>query len=575
MMLIGKTLKFIVVGLFLWGTALGQADLSRRLNMARSLVRQRRVEEAVKVYEELYRDYPDNLRIHQNLSNTYLATKRYDELIQISQEALKDNPGNLIMLRYLGRAYLGKGERKKGMEVVEKMIALNPEGRGNYQIAASLLVSSKNFDEAIDLYLKGRRALGDEILFAGELAFAYQLKGDYESAASELLSLLKANPRQALWVERQIKAMLKKGDPAKIVRVLEKESLKDVPPQFHKILGDIYLSQGEYEAASKEYESSGGVDALVQLGKRAEEEGLYQVAVTTYQRALQTSKDPRVVSEASLRIGISLRRLGRFEEALESFELTASRYPQVRGEALYEIGEMWLEDLEEPKKAVPRFEELFKRPGEKLGAEAGLSLVDCWLKLGELGKAEGVCHKLSPLKPDMATFLLAEIQYYRGEFEEAVRLYREVVEQHKGSEVVNDALERILLVGESGGDELKDYAKAELLGAQGRFNEGLDLLRTVIRRDPSLAPRATFLIGNLLKEKGEPHQAIGAYEDLINNYPDSPLCPYAKLEIGEIYATRLKARDRGIEELESLLVEYPSSPLCDLVRDRIEELKGL
>lgn len=571
----GKTLKLGVVGLLLWGTAFGQADLSRRLNMARSLVRQRRLEEAVKVYEELHRDYPEDLRIHQNLSNTYLATKRFDELIQISQEGLKDNPGNLIILRYLGWAYLGKGEREKGLEVVEQMIALNPKGKGNYQMAASLLVSSKNFDEAIEVYLRGRRVFADEMLFAGELAFAYQSKGDYEGAVSELLSLLRANPRQALWVERQIKAMLKKGDPARIVGVLERESQTDVPPQLHKILGDIYLSQGEYEAASKEYESSGGVDALVQLGKRAEEEGLYQVAVTTYQRVLQTSKDPGVISEASLRIGISLRRLGRFEEALESFESVASRYPQLRGEALYEIGKMWSEDLGESEKAVHRFEELFETPGEKLGAEAGLSLVDCWLKLGELEKAEEVCHKLSALKPDRAAFLLAEIQYYRGEFEEAVRLYREVVEQHKGSEVVNDALERILVAGESRGDELKDYAKAELLGVQGRFDEGLDLLRTVIRRDPSLAPRATFLMGNLLKEKGEPHQAIGAYQDLLNNYPPSPLCPYAKLAIGEVYATRLKARERGIEELESLLVEYPDFPLCDLVRDKIEELKGL
>jgi TolA-binding protein len=153
----------------------------------------------------------------------------------------------------------------------------------------------------------------------------------------------------------------------------------------------------------------------------------------------------------------------------------------------------------------------------------------------------------------------------------------EVVEGHKESEAVNDALERVLLIGENQGEELKEYAKAELLGIEGKYDAGIGLLRKIIGRSSSspLAPRATFLMGDLLKGKGEVHQAIGAYQDIISNYPESPLCPYAKLQVGEIYASELRDKKKGIRELEGLLMEYPNSVLCELVRERIEELKGL
>lgn len=566
-----------LLGMVFWGTALGQEDFSRKLNQARLLERQGRAEEAIDIYEELYRNYPQDLRVLHRLANAYSATERYDELIRIAQEALRFNPGNALMFRYLGQAYLKKGDKRRGVEVAERIIELDPKKKSNYHIAAFLLSSANLLDEAATVYLRGRKVLGDEGLFVRELAAIYQRNGNYQKATSELLSLLEANPRQALWVEREMKSMLRKGGSQDVVGVLERETEKEAPPQVHRILGDIYLSQGRYEDASREYERSGGTDALLQLGRMAEEEGLFDTALTTYRRVLDNSRDQRVKAEASLRIGASLRRLGRFEEALKALESAASTYPPIWGEAVYGMGHIYLEDLKEPRKAAAKFEEVLEKQVEKKSVDAGLSLVDCYLSMGDLRSAEETCQRLSSLSPHSATFLLAEVNYYEGDFDAALKLYGEVVEKYKEREVVNDALERILLIGESEREGLEDFAKAELSGIERRYDEGIDLLRKLIGKNayPSLAPRATFLMGDLFKEKEEAHQAIGAYQDVIDNFPESSLCPYARLEIGEIYATELGDREKGIEQLEALLMEYPSSILCELVRERIEELRGL
>ncbi len=567
----------VFLGVMLCGATPGQEDVSRKLHGGRSLEKQGRLEEAVKLYEELYRSYPRDQRVLRSLSNAYLAAQSYDKLIEVCQVSLKSDPENPTTLRYLGQAYFGKGEKRKGIEIAGRIVELDPKDRRSYYSAASLLISANLVDEAVDLYLRGRKDLGDESLFTRELAFAHQRKGDYGNATTELLSLLRANPRQAVWVEREIRSMLKRGGSSEIIGVLKKQTEKEAPPQFHTILGDIYLSQGKYEAAAGQYEKSGGVDALLELGRMAEGEKLFNTALTTYRRVLEASQDEKVKAEASLRIGASLRSLGRFEDALKAFDWAASQYPSVGGEAVYQAGRVWLDDLKEPKKAAPEFEEVLGRRGEARAADAALSLVKCYLSVGDLGRAERTCERLSTLRPDQATFLLAETQYYKGEFDRALELYGEVVEKHKEQEVTNDALERILLVGESEREDLRDFAQAEFLGLQGKHDEGVDLLRKLIGRRPSssLAPGATFLIGDLLRGKGEAHQAIGAYRDVMENYPESPLCPYAKMEIGEIYLTELKNREKGIEELEALLIEYPNSVLSDLVRERIDELRGL
>lgn len=49
------------------------------------------------------------------------------------------------------------------------------------------------------------------------------------------------------------------------------------------------------------------------------------------------------------------------------------------------------------------------------------------------------------------------------------------------------------------------------------------------------APQAMNVLGNYLAARGRMKEAIEAYQNLVDNYPNSPLAPTAQLQIATLY----------------------------------------
>jgi N-acetylmuramoyl-L-alanine amidase len=113
------------------------------------------------------------------------------------------------------------------------------------------------------------------------------------------------------------------------------------------------------------------------------------------------------------------------------------------------------------------------------------------------------------------------------------------------------------------------------------YERVLDAYRAVYHNDPA-SPKAdasVAAVADLLAEEGRLfddekalHDAIGQYEFLRREYPQSRLCPNALLTQAAIYEGDLGDRAQAKSKYQAFLKEYPHSPLAEEARSGLKTI---
>ena len=115
---------------------------------------------------------------------------------------------------------------------------------------------------------------------------------------------------------------------------------------------------------------------------------------------------------------------------------------------------------------------------------------------------------------------MGQVAVYSEDFEAALEYFNELADTFSQGIYVNDALHWILFLEEHQSDQeaLRRYAQARLLLAQRDPHQALTRYRGVLNEHgrSSLASEAVLEIAQILGQLGEYHQAIAAYQELID-----------------------------------------------------------
>jgi len=549
--------------------------------------RQGRYEEARSYYEGLKEKHQNDPNLFEPLRKVYLKLGLFKELENLAKSYLSQQPTQAKFRAALGEAYLKQGKTKEAKREWESLLSDSPL-EDSYQLVASLYEVNGMAEEAVGVYLQGRKRFKDETVFSLELANLYENDLDYEKAINEYLRYLQRYPKQVTWTEQQIRRICKSEGLELGIKAL-KAAITRAPKRgdLHKICGDLYLQNKDYESALKEYEKIEefkGETFLLEFGKTCEEESLFEVALRAYEMLGKTASKNLSLA---LRIGYCQKKMGLYKEALETYKKIFTRYPEAKEaqEARYQTGEVYFEQnkLEE---AIFHYENLVKLyPQSSYYFEAGQRIAECYWLRGEIAKAKEKLKKLgkekiSPAIQERILFKLAEITFMDGDFREALELYQNLIREFPEGLYLNDSLERIVFLEENlpyGEEPLKKYVQTLFLIEAHKLEEALLKLRMNITNFPShpIVDDCWLQIGFLLTKEGKFYQGIEAYRNLIKENPESELCPEAQRRIGEIYAEELKDPKKASEEFELIILQYPHSLLVEGVRRRIGELKGL
>jgi len=590
---------FIIIPvLFLPILAFSQQRYQKIIKAAQRYERLGRYEDAARIYKDLYRENPDNPIFFNGLKRTYLQLKRYNELIALIEKGLKRSPRNLQLRIGLGDVYCRAGEREKALQVWEDVIEDFSSMASVYRSVAMSLIQNRLFEEAIGVYKKGRKRLGSKTLFALDLANLYVAMLNYKEATEEYLNFLGERPNQLSFVENRLLSLANDQETFEvIIRVLKEKINRDKDNVlFRKLLAGLYLRAGEYEKAFQEYQeierALRGKQAfsgqeVFRFAETALKEGAYEYAERAYQDLLQGYSEFPHKIRANFGLAQSYQGRGLFDKAISCYEKIIRTYPESpwAAEAYLRIGDIKFKYS--LKGAIEAYSTILtKYPKSPQRFQAMFRLGDCLIAQGDMtGAKEKIQQAMQEGKlqngiVEQALFKLAELDFMEGNFDEALKKFNGVVGSSGGDfqgDYVNDALEYILLIEENQKqpEVLLLYAQALNLIKMRKYPEAIEKLKNLVDSYPQapLNDRVFLQIGELNRLQGKFKEAIRAYQMLIDRFPQSTFCDLAQKRIGEVYERDLKDIPKAQQAYELVLTKYPDSLLADSIRKKIRRLE--
>jgi len=593
------------------------------------LLRLRRVNDrdaAIDLGEQLLREFPESRRVEDALLDLYRIDRRDEKLMALLNRRIERDPGALDEARELATYLLARRRVSQALEVIQTVIASNPQDEARYRMGAVLMRSHGQTELAVELYRQGRKSIGRPSLFANELAQLAESRGDYATAIGEYL-LLVTEPEQRARARRKIIRLLElAGEPEKILDSIEK--LRRQQPKsaaVHDIASLAFLQTRRFEAAfesvrqADRYAGDQG-EHLLEFGRLALQYNANEpvdlerarVGVQALQLLPERHPESNLLPETSRLLAEGLVTVARrapdaatrkalLLEAVESLDHSAreTRFANVRRDALALKGLILFEDLEEPALAYDTFQALQKhqRSVGESDEMVRVQMALCLTAMDRLAEARTLLEEVADLgdttsalpphhpklrrqpTPELigqsrARYHLAELDLVEGRYDAAQDGFAALAEEAPEDRLANDCLDLALTLNEASmelGDALQIFAKYHRAQLRQQPQQAQKELEALVESHPesSLHPLALFELARLYDQADSTATALQSYEALVTRHPEHRLAPRALEAMGDLQLQKLGLPDQAAAMYERILLEYPDDLFQDDVRQKL------
>ncbi len=148
------TISWGICALLLCAATLGAqvGPSSEALSRARELVIAGKPEQAVPIYQELVRKFPDNPGLRVDLCVAQYKARRYRDSAKSAKEALRLRPGLPIANLFLGASYLQLGEFDSAIPPLQKALEARPTDRNAGLALAEALSEARRYEQAAEQF---------------------------------------------------------------------------------------------------------------------------------------------------------------------------------------------------------------------------------------------------------------------------------------------------------------------------------------------------------------------------------------------------------------------------------------
>ena len=592
-----------------------------KFRLAQSYERAGNYETATPLYEELLKKDSLNVVVLEALQRNYLQLKRYDDAINLLQRRLTRNPRDLSLLTQLGTLYIRKSDEPSAVRAWDKAIATDPARETTYRVVAGAMIESRLFDRAVTVYKNGRTACKNPAMFTGDVAYLYSIMLNYSEATREYLSMIHDNGSQLNYVQLQLSRYTgrKEGLDAAIVTVENAVRSENNILPYRQLLAWLYMEGNNFDKAFDMYKTidrmmNAGGNELYNFAERSLREKAYTAASKAFLEV--QNKYPKFGLMAQVKFGYArtleesasgndtLHLFGdvnpfsndhpktesspEYSGALAAYNRILNEYPKSEQAArsLYRIAviqEKRFFDLDAAKNALETLEKSYTAY-PAIRVEGILKLGDIILALGKLDAAAAkftllLSQKpLSPEQHEQAMLRLAEIDYYKGNFQNALTKLQELT-KNSVSDITNDGLSLQIFIQDNmktSEKALRDFSSADVLIKQRKLSEALEAFNALIQAYPKsdLIDEAIMKTGDALTHMKRFPEAIASYEKLLRDFPESISLDRAVMKTAQIYQLGLSDKTKAIDTYQKLLTDFPNSIYVSEARKRIRELRG-
>ncbi|MFO7946750.1 MAG: tetratricopeptide repeat protein [Armatimonadota bacterium] len=333
----------------------------------------------------------------------------------------------------------------------------------------------------------------------------------------------------------------------------------------HFAAGECLYKLKRYEQAEQQYRTvfenypdwSDVPAAYLRAGTSLFYLGQYERAADTLQTALEKFGSSSIAGTIAYWLGEALYQQGDRQAAIEAYERSLHLAPEgdLAPYALYSIATTYSDT--DPQKAVKAFAELHARfPESELQAEALYRTGSLHERQENYGDASESYEAVIEQFPDSqyaprAMLGIASVYYRRGEFARAAAEFEKVSEQYAGSDIAIQASVRA----------------ADARYAAGDYEAAAEAYTAVAGSGSSeFASSAAYWGAVSYQLAGKTSEAIEAFENLLNTYPDHPEIADACIRLGGLYLDRgdftraqaayKQAAEKATDEAEKLKAQF-------------------
>src|SRR5437870_2576687 len=571
--------ELVVLGLLLVSAhgARGQA-----IGQGFELERAGQYQRAATVYFTTLRGEPTNLAALLGLERVLPSLSRLPDLRPAAQRAAAASPRNVALRALLLRTYVALNEPDSARAVAQRWTAEQPRDEAPYREWAIALEDARRFDEARQVFLVGRRALGRPGVFGIELGELQERVGEWEGAAREWAAALSEAPAQLPSAASSL-AEAPAEQRERVVRAV----LAGSKPLERRLAAELLLGWGQPERAWSVFAptvAEPSSDAAIALRRFADLANSGNTPDVRRVRALALARYAEMVPEplavraraeaARAFLGAGDRVAARRVLAQVAADSTAP--PDAQALAQSALVEALIDDGQLSEAATRLGAE--SRLSEDDRAALRLKLARARIQRGELDLADSVL--LADSSVD-ALALRGWVALYSGDMKEAQEMFR-AAGPYAGDR--RDATERsgvLALLQQLPGDRFPELGSALLLLARGDSARAVQSLRLAAARLETrgsggegradillLAGRVAVRLDALQQQT-----ALTLFAEVAGTPGKSAAAPAAELEWARLLLRQLKTAE-AIAHLEHLILAYPESAVVPEARRELERAKG-
>ncbi len=539
--------------------------------------------------------------------NCLLETKDFKKAEKIVKKQIKQNPESLNFNVDLGTVYIRSEEPDKARSEFEKAIKLVKEDDQAFTLANSF-IALREYDYAINTYLRGRKISQNNYPYNFELADIYKIKGDKIMMINEYLNALEIADSYIQSVQNGLQTSFGNDADSKTNELLKTELLKRISRNPDKtILSELLIWM---EIQLKDFDG-----AFVQgkaLDKRKKEEGVrimgmaqlfaqndnYDLAAKAYQYVIAKGKNNYYYTSAKMELlNVSYLKIvskGLYTP-LDLTELEKNYYLTIEELGRSAITVPMLKNLahlqafylNKSAEAIGFLEEAIATPQLDKHSQA-----DCKLELGDILLMTGDVWEASlrysqvekAFKYDEigqeAKFRNARIFYYTGDFKLA-QAQLDVLKGSTAKLIANDAMSLSLTINDAVAIDTNEaplliFARADLLAFQNKDEEAKKSLDTINTLFPNhaLADEILYKKAQIEFKHANYIEVAALYEKIIKEYGEDILADDALFKLADLTENQFKNADKAKDLYQQLLEKYPGSLYVVEARKRYRKLRG-
>ena len=248
-----------------WGTAArlyklllkdDDSNITYLKALANVYVKSNEDEKAIPYYEQIINFYPHDIDAMNSLGAIYRRIKQYQKSVEILKKA--QNEQNISSVNYnLGFTFKEMGNYEDAIECFESVITENPDDVLTYNHLGSIYLLQKNYEKSVNSYKHGLQVDQNHPILNYNLARCYAESKNYRDSIKYFEKALRTRPG---WIEavRDFSDVLVKCQKNSSAQELVERTIKMHPQNADLlcILGNIFLSQFDYDNAVKTFEKA-------------------------------------------------------------------------------------------------------------------------------------------------------------------------------------------------------------------------------------------------------------------------------------------------------------------------------